>query len=304
MIIGTQIVAGVVTAIIALFSMKSEYRGEIFTTYKNWVFAFTFNPVPEVIRGHGFLSPPATAFYLNSVIAFTFAALLLCKKNIYRLLFATLLIVLFTGHLSTLCKGSILGLFGIATVFILNHKSLKTRVIFSYAAFFFLILVGFIISHFEHLKRTLEFSFMRTMSSTSGATSVSYRFEFWKKGFERILETYGMGMGMGGLQHEFIPWPHAHSIYFSALFDLGFIGLGIWLVLLTVVLKKALEVYRTCTDEYYKTFVLGFLAGLVGILINGLTDFEYVYGMIWLYLGIGAAIIKLAKYNSTDMVKT
>ncbi|MBI5376223.1 MAG: O-antigen ligase family protein [Candidatus Schekmanbacteria bacterium] len=303
-LIGATVAAGVITTVIALYSMGLDYPGEIYYNYRNLILAFTFNPRPEIMRGHGILSPPATAFYLNTVISYTFAVILLCRKKIIKFIMFVVLMFLFTGHLSTITKGSLLGLLAIATVFIFRNEFLKKRIFTSYLVMLSLILFGFLASHIDDLSRTIEFGILRTMSTSSGTTSVSYRMMFWKKGIVKIFETYGIGVGMGGMQHEFYPWPHSHSIYFSTLYDLGFTGLIIWLAILGYAMKKSVDVYRVTTDKYYRTMILAFIANLSGILVNGLTDFEYVYGMIWLQLAFGMAIVRLAKKNGAGIAET
>ncbi len=46
-------------------------------------------------------------------------------------------------------------------------------------------------------------------------------------------------------------------------------------------------------DSYYRTMLCSFYAGLIAFSSNGLIEFEYFMPLIWVYLGVGIAVLRL-----------
>ncbi|MCS7230662.1 MAG: O-antigen ligase family protein [Elusimicrobiota bacterium] len=65
---------------------------------------------------------------------------------------------------------------------------------------------------------------------------------------------------------------HPHNMYLHILFEVGVLGLGLFLYLFLEVLKNLISIYKLSTDVYYKTFSLGVLGSVIVFLVYGLVD--------------------------------
>ena len=139
-----------------------------------------------------------------------------------------------------------------------------------------------------------DFLKQRSIASAS-VSSISFntRLEFWRKGLEYLWDTNGFGCGIGGFAKLVDPWPAAHSIYFSALFDLGVIGFLLlsWLFIkLVLFMVRSL---RTCTDEEIRFTAKCLMAYLIIVLVHGLVDFDYVYFPAWVVVSLLVATLHI-----------
>jgi O-antigen ligase len=123
----------------------------------------------------------------------------------------------------------------------------------------------------------------RTIASAAVASiSFSTRLEFWKIGLEYLWDTFGFGAGIGGFARLVDPWPAAHSLYFSVLFDLGVIGFLLfgWLFFRLLLFLRAS--FRACRDDEVRFTAQCLAAYLVVFLVHGIVDFDYVYFPAWM----------------------
>lgn len=120
-------------------------------------------------------------------------------------------------------------------------------------------------------------------------TSFSTRFIIWKAGWSALIKkTAGLGLGPGGFTHYCPPHPHAHSIYFSIIFDFGLVGLFLMLLFCFTFLQNLIIPLRYQeTSLHILTIFLS--SGMVALAVHGLVDHMYSRTMLWVYSGIVAA---------------
>lgn len=128
------------------------------------------------------------------------------------------------------------------------------------------------------------------------------RLAYWGDGMSAFLDkSYGiLGLGIGGFQEYVYPVPNAHSLYFSALFNLGYIGLLLFFVVVITLALQLLK-YKQFEDGFTKNISLAFIACMLSVGLTSFVDFYYGAPHIWLFLGWGMAVLKLASKKQTDM---
>ena len=88
--------------------------------------------------------------------------------------------------------------------------------------------------------------------------------------------------------------PHPHSVYFSALGELGIPGLALLLWIFGTAVKTHVSVLQGCQNEFYRRILAVYLGGFVTLLGICFLDLNYIVLVTWWYLGLGFAISKLA----------
>jgi O-antigen ligase len=153
---------------------------------------------------------------------------------------------------------------------------------------------GFLSMIFTGLATGEDFFKQRTIASASiSSISLSTRIEFWRIGLEYIWDSYGFGTGIGGYARLVDPWPAAHSIYFSGLFDLGVIGflLIAWLAIRLMIF--VFRFFRTCKDDEVRFTAKCLVAYLVVFSIHGFVDFDYIYFPAWMAVSLLIATLHI-----------
>lgn len=92
----------------------------------------------------------------------------------------------------------------------------------------------------------------------------------------------------------------AHSEYLTAFSEQGFLGLGIWLLLVFALIRSGMRAFYTHTDPVLKSLSLGLLLGLFTYFIHGaVNSFLDIDKAAVLFWGMSAAIVVLdSKRNS------
>lgn len=127
--------------------------------------------------------------------------------------------------------------------------------------------------------------------------SLDLRKEFWQQGFGHLESSDGLGLGIGGYSAVEQPCPHAHSVFFAYLFDLGIAGLALFSSMAVMFMK---ELPRAIRDQhgYFGVMRIAIL-GVVGCaFLHGSFDFNHNTLHVWLILGIGAATLRLASLSA------
>ncbi|MEK7224280.1 MAG: M28 family peptidase [Bacteroidota bacterium] len=109
-----------------------------------------------------------------------------------------------------------------------------------------------------------------------------------------LLKGMGIGTSKTYLDAPNGGCPHAHSIYFSTLFDLGLIGTAIVSLAFFVFLRDFLKMVKFQQTNLQLMF-LCCCGGLVATLTHGTIDFEYNTPEIWFFFGLTVATLNLAK---------
>jgi O-antigen ligase len=192
----------------------------------------------------------------------------------------------------TSSKGGLISLlFMFCGVLLLLHPRTRKSYPLSVIVFLVSMLVLFVI---QSMLMTLSPRVLQTQEM-----SLSTRFTMWSHGMEQLgRHNFIYGLGLGGFKFYLKPLPHAHNLYLSVLFDFGLIGLALYLWFLTVLIKRSITFIRKSGEEM-QGILITFAGGLAAILLHGNVDFEYNTPVIWLYLGIMIAGLRIAQREMT-----
>jgi O-antigen ligase len=95
---------------------------------------------------------------------------------------------------------------------------------------------------------------------------------------------------------------YAHNNFLHLLAELGFLGLGIFLWLLYLILRQSLRIRRRLAEPFLKTLSLSLIVGLTAFLINGLTESSLyssrVAGIFWFLAGFSLGLKKFIHADS------
>ncbi|MBI5050075.1 MAG: O-antigen ligase family protein [Nitrospirae bacterium] len=248
------------------------------------------------VRAGGFASHNQVGFFSNLGIFFTLGALFSSKSYIKRIVLFLIFSTICYGLFLTRSRGAEIALTGGLFVFFILNPSIGDYMKrhFIKISFFVLlfVVVAFVLSQLDRLDLELM-RLSSTFETTTKEASFSRRLIIWGEGLNQLVRSYGFGTGIGGFKQYVLPWPHAHSLYFSPLFDLGFIGLLIWIWLILLLLDKLYKGFPLLNKSMYKYYFRGSVAALTALAIHGLVDFEYINENIWFVGGMALAILNL-----------
>ena len=142
-----------------------------------------------------------------------------------------------------------------------------------------------------------------TSISNLADTSTSYRLNIWRGTMNMLKDFWPLGIGLGidNFQHIYplyggVYAPHAHSLYFQVLSEMGIGGLILLICLCGSILVSLYLAFRRSKknmarkDKWFALFLLG---GILAFLIQGVFDYAwYNYRVLLLFfivLGIGSA---------------
>ncbi|MFH0918387.1 MAG: O-antigen ligase family protein, partial [Candidatus Omnitrophota bacterium] len=91
---------------------------------------------------------------------------------------------------------------------------------------------------------------------------------------------------------------YAHNSFLQMAAEVGMLGLGVFLVFLLVVLKKAWMVFKKNSDPFLKAFSVSVFAAIIAFLINGLTETSLYHSRLvmifWFLIGLALALGKIS----------
>jgi len=133
-------------------------------------------------------------------------------------------------------------------------------------------------------------------SATSGAVSIHERLKIWRSGTEMLLDSSGLGGGVGSICYDVRPWPHGHNIWFDYVFDFGVVGVIFVLFLTMFLVKYYIHEVRQQENTDLGVMRLSLLTAFICVGIHGLLDFGYNHTIpIWIFLGLTVSAINLSK---------
>jgi len=243
----------------------------------------------EKIRAGGFAVTDQAAFMLNFFIFLALSFLIWVKERREKVIYAIATYFLITCAMLTNSKGGlgslIIGLF----LALLINPFIKKRKMTWYFIIMSFFIAGFM-SNFIILGEVGRVAKSFGSGSEVAIGSLTSRLEIWEIGFRAFYKTFGLGFGTGSSAMVAENLPHMHSFYFSALFDLGFIGLTLFII---IILRIILELYRqiSLTESMFLKNLLSCLFGaLIAATIQGLTISEYTFSFFWIIIGLIVAI--------------
>ena len=245
------------------------------------------------VRASGLSTFDQTSAFINMTMPLTF--LLLIKKDTWIKLIGavSLFIMIFARGLIPNKAG--IGAFIIMGLFlIIKFRPTRKQFFKSVVIFILIIALTYFLSQLS-FERVADMSRLSKTASLEGHNSLTIRLVWWKTALNILLDRYyGLGLGAGGFKYYIAAAPHAHGVIQSFFFDLGIIGLiGILLILIVIGREFYMLLNYQNTDLQIMTFF--YCCGVIAFVIQGLVDFEYHMGWMWLYLGTAVATLNLAR---------
>lgn len=126
------------------------------------------------------------------------------------------------------------------------------------------------------------------------------RSQIWRANLDMIKERPLLGWGYGNYKQFRAPYyarypqadtdAHAHNVYLQLWVESGLLGLGAFVFLFAVILRKGWQIYGALSSEPLKSWALGILLSVVGFLIGGLTQHNFgdaeVSIVLWASVGV------------------
>lgn len=244
-------------------------------------------------RGGGFGDPNRVAYLLNTAFLAGLALVMTQKKRIVRILVPAAMFFILYVIMHTLSKGGVGSLVVTFASFVLIHPRFKGKAVKTIALFFAAIVLAVILMSIIDLQGGLG-RFGQSPVENRGSSSLALRFKWWSGDLNAIIESYGLGAGIGGMTH-FI-WAYAQSSYFSLMADFGFIGflIAIWFVL-TYAIEFRLLMTLIRGDTLYFTTALMAVGCVMIFFIHSIVDFGYNLRIPWLMAGLAVAAAQMGK---------
>lgn len=244
-------------------------------------------------RGHSLMPPLTTALVLGFSALVTFGLMLVVKNRFKRVAVFMSGILIITGLMSTLSKGPLLAMMAGFFFMFMAIKPVRRHIFTALITLLAVVVFSFLLSNINTLTKSVGFT-QHQLSDKQGS-STKTRSKWWADSVEKIKDTYGLGVGIGGLPRYLRPQvTDPHNAYISVFAELGFAGFFLFMIILWIAFKSYLGAIRASKSEYYKRILLGYLAGLVQLLLALFLQFDYIVYLLWWYLGLGFAISRLA----------
>ena len=288
--------------------ISNEIRPDILVGFNFFGSFFQPSGWPQVASG--LQDHHETALLMNMTSHVVIALLLTSQKRSQRCFLAVLLFVMVFVTLRTESRAAFGALFisGSALFFLL--KKLRGYLIRMLTLFLLTIFLVYSTQH-AALSIVLQKNFMPRLFSLGmkvvetgdaidpGLDDKSHgRRKLWQKSFSGYGKVALRGFGVGNMKKE-MQAPHAHSIYFSLLFDFGVIGIFflIWLAgyLVTSFIRPLKE-----QQTELQIIASSFIGGILVICIQGLVDFEYNTTTIWVFLALTTATLNMVRLERQE----
>ena len=210
-----------------------------------------------------------------------------------------LLLILLLGFVSvpfmlTLSRGAWLGFFPMFLSIIIFAK--KYRLHLSAAFLILILLLPFILPKkvYNRFNETFapETSYTVLNNRIPLAESAAARIESWKFAFNTLKESplFGKGVPVGTVDNQ----------YTRVLNETGIIGFLAFLWLIGMVFSLARKAYKSAAgDDFSQGLTLGFIAGLIGLIIQSFTAASFIIVRImepfWFLTGLVVVSLRLTE---------
>lgn len=237
----------------------------IFSTRQLWVSGFSPRIVTAPFDDIGHREPNTLAGYLLFLIGINVGLFLYSTSIRNRLLLIGLLILAILPFVWSFSRSAWLGAIFLYFVFMLLGKRMKECLLVSLVLLVMFLpqvlpqqVTNRVKSTFEPGREEVIFSRSIVMDASS-----SDRLEAWKYILTTSFPKYPMiGSGVTGVGL-------ADSQYFRVLGEVGFIGFIFFMWLMVSILRVAFKNFRTIHEMWAKGLSIGFLAGCIGLMVQG-----------------------------------
>lgn len=151
-------------------------------------------------------------------------------------------------------------------------------------------------------------------SSSQFQDATHTRLKWWNTCYKEIVRNnaYLYGLGIGGcgyainrseLQHV-VTVANPHSVYLSIFFDLGIIGVSLFLLLVLLSTIKIFCLIRLLNDSNEKEMLLALLCSAVIIGVLAITEVSYYQNVsIWVLFGVGVSAFRLIDSQQNKTIR-
>lgn len=286
--------------------MDTPYRHQVFM----WIFAIssTLSAFLAIQNGRigdniymsarsAGLAEGANAAGRYFVVAFVFLNFLqiITKKRFMRLLLLVSMGVTFLGVFFTVSRTSILLLFIAIGFMIILHTKIKYQI---QIIIFFVIVMAGLWLYSDSLEKILSSIFP---SITQGTDTIGLRYRLWDAGWHMWLDHPIVGVGIGRYPGQLINYSQAgtipifylipglvtHNMYIQVLAETGFLGFGLFVLLLAITLKN-IWTSNNGSDPKFRFLRNAWAVVFLVMLVGGITKSDQADKLIWVTVGISS----------------
>lgn len=279
------------------YEFANGYYIESFISSGHEVFGTT-----AMRRGSAFQAHNALALMMNMIFPLCLGLFLFERRRLARIFLGFVMALLAAAMIITMSRAG-LGSFAVMCVALFYlTRSLRPRFLTLSVAMVFIVLVAVYIETqaleaiFKRETGTPRLYKMATETSKGGIASSTERMMRWKKAYGRLTESFPAGEGVGNFKANtrVATFPHAHSMYFSFIFDFGIAGLAILAGIIYAFLRTFLPQLRY-QSSYPEVMTVMFFGSFIALAIHSIVDFEYNIQFIWAFLAMAFGTAALAK---------
>ncbi|HAO94095.1 MAG TPA: hypothetical protein DCR11_09530 [Deltaproteobacteria bacterium] len=274
-----------------LMFISQWYNGTVFNVQIFNKVSVMFDVYIQERRVGGF-APPQTSSNTLAVAMFLVFSLFYTVRPLGKFIIVLLCLFMIDNVLLGGSKGAVGALLlGMIATVVLSPKMRKNAFVWIFSIFSSFAVV--------YLFNVVAFSEQRlTASSKVSEASLTYRLQFWEKGFETLSHNGWIGDGIGGFARYVDPWPGAHSFYFSILFDLGIIGLLIFMLMLAVRASALTKAIMVCKSEFLSHALYCMVGAFLTFLVHGIVEMEYSFLHFWMLIGLLERVTVFARADT------
>ena len=291
------------TIVVALFGLYQALLGDYTRFY---LFLFEAEIPDWSGRVTSFLFHfNALAAYLNMIIPFAIAFMIVPKDRTSRLLGSTCFCLATAALYLTGSRGGLLAYFGIlALSAIFLGIRWRPRVVVLLRVGLVLVVASAIVVLLT--PKVPEQQQINRLQEVDDFTELS-RLALWATAAEMFTLHPVFGVGYGNYRALYGDYltdvesdqMDAHNLYLELLAETGILGFALFLLPVSLVLSRALILLRSA-DWFHVLFALGIGGGLTGMLVHGFVDFFFhvqpqVGGLFWLLMALGLVVWEDAK---------
>jgi len=301
--INTWIIVGFIVALFAIYEFLSSglpYFAQHYMKASTVVFT-------KALRSSVFLSPTLLASYLNLCIFLAIGKLLNLKRDRQKVVMIGVIFILCCALLFTFSRGGWAGfLFGLIYMLYKSNTLKKTIVLILPILLIFILFWGGIIK---------EVTSARLISYVHPQEDPAFqeRLILWHATTkEIILGNPVLGVGIGNsaealdeLSHYYpVKFQYIHNLYFNILAELGIIGLILFFWICTSIALAIFSFLKENPIEESRKLIWAFYAGLISYAVHGAVHFSLAERHIWVFLGIGMALIKGVRLEKKNQMES
>jgi hypothetical protein len=275
----------IITNVLSKEHYDFAYEKEIFKGFDFSILLHAYVASANKVRQGGFAPVDLAANIINLAI-FINIYFMLTGSWRRRVFLAIHTLLLLFCMFKTASKAGMLTLMmgmGFLTVIIPRFRDKVIRIAIVGIMFFvmaFLIVGEVLLKRFEAMQE---------------GTFLDDRLGWWKKGFNHLFDSYGIGVGAGGFPKVIDPIPAAHSAYFSVTFEFGFIGIILFTSIVAVLLKRIIGSLSSIVNPELKFASYCLFTQLFVTAVHSLIDLDYNYLPIWLVFSLLMSICAISE---------